>query len=54
MVEIGTDTYPATSEILRSQERADLWDRVIAVAPSYADYQNQTTREILLIVIRRH
>ncbi|GAA2586402.1 nitroreductase family deazaflavin-dependent oxidoreductase [Winogradskya consettensis] len=52
-VENGTDTYAATAEILRGQDRADLWDRVIAVAPGYADYQNRTAREIPLIVIRR-
>jgi deazaflavin-dependent oxidoreductase (nitroreductase family) len=52
-VEVGTDEYPALAEVARGQQRADLWAKVIAIAPGYADYQKQTTREIPVVIIRR-
>jgi hypothetical protein len=32
-------------------ERAEWWDRAVAVYASYADYQQKTTREIPVFVL---
>jgi deazaflavin-dependent oxidoreductase (nitroreductase family) len=53
MVETGTDTYQAIAGIPPGPERDKLFDRVIAEAPGYADYQARTTREIPVIVLHR-
>lgn len=40
------------AEILTGEARAELWERVTALEPRYADYQRRTEREIPLIVLR--
>lgn len=37
--------------ILAGDERAELWSRVVALEPRYAEYQTRTEREIPLIVL---
>ncbi|MEV6346417.1 nitroreductase/quinone reductase family protein [Actinoplanes sp. NPDC051851] len=51
-VEVDTDKYQALAEIPHGSAREELWQKVIAVAPGYADYQKQTSREIPLVIIK--
>jgi deazaflavin-dependent oxidoreductase (nitroreductase family) len=52
-VELGTETYEAIAEIPEGEERDRIFEKVVAVAPGYADYQKQTTRVIPVVVLRR-
>jgi hypothetical protein len=36
-----------------SEERAELWPRVVDLYSGYADYQKSTSREIPLVVLDR-
>ena len=51
-VQVLDHIIPATAEVLSSEARTQAWRQVIATAPSYADYERQTTREIPLILLR--
>ena len=51
-VQVLDAKIPATAEILSGEGRARAWNRVIATAPSYADYERRTTREIPVILLR--
>jgi deazaflavin-dependent oxidoreductase (nitroreductase family) len=52
-VEVGTETFPADAHVTVGSERAELWEKVVAVAPGFGDYQKATTREIPVVVLRR-
>ncbi|MFE9534893.1 nitroreductase/quinone reductase family protein [Streptomyces sp. NPDC006691] len=52
-VETGSDTYQAIAGIPPAQERDQLFRRVIAAAPGYADHQAKTTRQIPVVVLHR-
>jgi deazaflavin-dependent oxidoreductase (nitroreductase family) len=45
-VEIGNDSSDVTARELPSEERAELFGRITAAAPGFADYQAKTTRVI--------
>lgn len=47
------ETYRGRAEILTGDERAALWSDLVARSPWYADYQQQTAREIPLVRITR-
>jgi F420H(2)-dependent quinone reductase len=51
-VQVLDKIIPATAEVLTGEARAQAWHQVIATAPSYADYEKRTTREIPLILLR--
>ena len=51
-VQVLDRVTPATAEVLTGEARAQAWRQVIATAPSYADYEKRTTREIPLILLR--
>ena len=51
-VQDGPEPFDATAELVTGQERADWWDRAVAVFPNYADYQEKTDREIPVFVAR--
>lgn len=54
-VEVGTSdgvaSYDAVARELPGDERAVLWDKVVAVAPGFGDYQSKTDRVIPLFEI---
>ncbi|GAA1887187.1 nitroreductase/quinone reductase family protein [Streptantibioticus ferralitis] len=52
-VETGEDTYRAIAAIPQGAERDRLFERVVAEAPGYGDYQAKTTREIPVVVLHR-
>jgi deazaflavin-dependent oxidoreductase (nitroreductase family) len=52
-VEIGRDRYKVTPELLSGDERATAWQRVVAEAPQFAGYLDQTDREIPVVRLTR-
>jgi deazaflavin-dependent oxidoreductase (nitroreductase family) len=52
-VEIGRDRFKVRPEVLRGEERADAWRRIVAAAPGYGPYEQKTDREIPIIRLTR-
>jgi deazaflavin-dependent oxidoreductase (nitroreductase family) len=50
-VQVLNKILSATAEILTGEARTQAWQQVITSAPSYADYEKRTTREIPLILL---
>ena len=51
-VQVLDKVIPATADVLSGEARLQAWRQVIATAPSYANYEKRTTREIPLILLR--
>ncbi len=51
-VEIGTDSFDVTAHELPRAERDELFDKVAAAAPGFAEYQSKTSRVIPLFELR--
>ena len=52
-VEVGTDAFDVTARELPSRERDELFDKVTAAAPGFAEYQSKTSRVIPLFELQR-
>jgi deazaflavin-dependent oxidoreductase (nitroreductase family) len=52
-VEVGTETYTVVAEELPRTERDELWKRVVAEKPGFADYEKKTDRVIPLLRLTR-
>jgi deazaflavin-dependent oxidoreductase (nitroreductase family) len=52
-VHVGRDRYKVTPELLRDGERATAWQRIVAEAPQFARYPEQTDREIPVVRLTR-
>jgi deazaflavin-dependent oxidoreductase (nitroreductase family) len=52
-VEVGTDAYDVTAHELPLAAREQLFDKVTAAAPGFAEYQSKTSRIIPLFELRR-
>jgi deazaflavin-dependent oxidoreductase (nitroreductase family) len=52
-VQIGIETFAARARPATMAERPHLWRLVVSAMPQYADYQEQTAREIPVIVLER-
>jgi deazaflavin-dependent oxidoreductase (nitroreductase family) len=52
-VEVGTETFPVRVRETEGDERQDLFDRITAVIPGFADYQAKTTRVIPILMLER-
>lgn len=52
-VEVGTDAFDVTARELPTDERDDLFDKVTAAAPGFAEYQAKTSRVIPLFELIR-
>ena len=50
-VEAGTETFPAVAAVAGAAERADLYERFAAVYPQAAAYQDQTARQIPVVIL---
>lgn len=48
----GGPALPMRARVLTSAERADLWPQITRAYRGYAEYQERTTREIPLVVLR--
>jgi F420H(2)-dependent quinone reductase len=51
-VQVLDKVMPVTAEVLTGEARAQAWQQVITRAPSYANYEKQTSREIPLVLLR--
>lgn len=52
-VEVGTNTFDVTARELSAAEREELFPKVTAAAPGFAEYQAKTSRVIPLFELRR-
>jgi deazaflavin-dependent oxidoreductase (nitroreductase family) len=52
-VEVGTDAFDVTARELPASEREELFPKVTAVAPGFAEYQSKTSRVIPLFELQR-
>ena len=52
-IEVGTDTVPVRATVAEGDERERLWSKQKADIPTFADYEQRTTREIPVIVLER-
>jgi deazaflavin-dependent oxidoreductase (nitroreductase family) len=50
-VQRGQEIMPVVAREAEGQERADLWDAVLRVNASYAEYEKRTTRRIPIVVL---
>jgi deazaflavin-dependent oxidoreductase (nitroreductase family) len=53
IVERGTETFRVQAKTAEGAERQRLFDAQAALMPFFAEYQQQTTREIPVIVLER-
>jgi len=51
-VEAGTDSFDVTARELPSAERDELFEKVAAAAPGFAEYQSKTSRVIPLFELQ--
>ena len=47
----GQPRVPMIARVAEGEERAELWDRIMADFPHYGGYQAKTTRQIPLVVL---
>lgn len=52
-IEVGTDAYDVTAHELPAEERAAIFDRIVAMAPGFGEYQAKTDRVIPLFELSR-
>lgn len=52
VVQVGPRTREVRAEETAGEDRARLWERLVAIYPGYADYQHRTDREIPVIRLR--
>ena len=52
-IEIGAETFPVRARIAAGEEREHLFNAQAALMPFFAEYQQQTTRQIPVIVFER-
>ena len=52
-IEVGTEAYDVTSRELPRSERDEIFDKVVAVAPGFGEYQSKTSRVIPLFELIR-
>jgi deazaflavin-dependent oxidoreductase (nitroreductase family) len=52
-VEIGREKRTVVAELVKADERARLWPKLVEMYPSYRTYQERTSREIPVVILRR-
>lgn len=52
-VELGNETFTATASTANGPDRSRLYEAIVAAAPQVASYQEQTDREIPVVVLER-
>ena len=50
-IEVGTDTVAVTARVASDQEREPIWEKQKADYPGFADYEQQTTRRIPVVIL---
>ena len=52
-VEVGTDKYQALASAVEEPERSELYAKMAAAMPAFAEYEQKTTRIIPVIALTR-
>src|SRR3954463_16195148 len=52
-IEVGTDAYDVTGRELRKAERDDTFEKVVAAAAGFGEYQSKTSRVIPLFELQK-
>jgi deazaflavin-dependent oxidoreductase (nitroreductase family) len=52
-VELGTETFRARAAIATEPERTRLYERMVAVSPTFDEYRHKTARVIPVIILTR-
>ena len=52
-VELGTETVEVRARVAEGEERERLWSRQKAERPTFAEYEQRTSRQIPVIVLER-
>ncbi len=52
-LEVGTQKFQAQAQVALEPERTRLYDKMVAMMPAFAEYQEKTTRQIPVIVLTR-
>ena len=52
-IEVGAESYDVTARELPREERDPLWEKIVAVAPGFGEYQQNTSRVIPLFALTR-
>lgn len=52
-VEVGVETFTVEASELVGDERDELWEKIKAVSPGFAEYERKTDRTIPLIALAR-
>ena len=53
-IEVGAEAYDVTARELPDDDRAAVFDRIVAASPGFGDYQAKTTRVIRLFELARN
>lgn len=51
--EIGTETFEVKASFIEGVERDELYARMVAIAPGFAEYEAKTTRRIPVVALHR-
>ena len=52
-VEVGREKFAATASIAEEPERSELYEKMVAINPVFADYQDKTERVIPVVILTR-
>lgn len=52
-VQVGAEKFRAKARTAEGDERASLWESMVAVYPAYQDYQARAGREIPVVVLEK-
>lgn len=50
-IEVGTEKFKASAEVLQGDERDAIWTRQKELMPNFAEYEEKTDREIPVIML---
>lgn len=50
-LQVRNRKFAATARQASPEEKSQLWPRLVAIYPAYADYQKRTTRDIPVVIV---
>jgi deazaflavin-dependent oxidoreductase (nitroreductase family) len=53
VVQVRDDTFGGLAHVAAPEERAALWDRIVADIPVYATYQKRVKRDLPVVIVER-
>jgi deazaflavin-dependent oxidoreductase (nitroreductase family) len=53
MVQIGEETFAVVARTVTAEEKPRLWRLMVAMMPTYEDYQETTSRDIPVVIVER-